>query len=161
MAVRELRSLCDEMMLPCRKDHIWNPISASFDVILVRYNKILDVLYESIRDIPDVWGKIVIAASLDLVHNTQSMEWYPTQRKLIHKYTEEGHHGMVCMIQMRTLVDRRDPSHEEIQCFIQYRRKFCVKVDEILRQFDRNSNCLLYTSPSPRDGLLSRMPSSA
>ena len=24
-----------------------------------------------------------------------------------------------------------------------------------------NANCLLYTSPSPRDGLLSRMPSSA
>ena len=24
-----------------------------------------------------------------------------------------------------------------------------------------NQNCLLYTSPSPRDGLLSRMPSSA
>ena len=26
---------------------------------------------------------------------------------------------------------------------------------------DQNVNCLLYTSPSPRDGLLSRMPSSA
>ena len=26
---------------------------------------------------------------------------------------------------------------------------------------DGKSNCLLYTSPSPRDGLLSRMPSSA
>ena len=26
---------------------------------------------------------------------------------------------------------------------------------------DRYSTCLLYTSPSPRDGLLSRMPSSA
>ena len=26
---------------------------------------------------------------------------------------------------------------------------------------DRDSTCLLYTSPSPRDGLLSRMPSSA
>ena len=26
---------------------------------------------------------------------------------------------------------------------------------------DRSSPCLLYTSPSPRDGLLSRMPSSA
>ena len=25
----------------------------------------------------------------------------------------------------------------------------------------KDSNCLLYTSPSPRDGLLSRMPSSA
>ena len=27
--------------------------------------------------------------------------------------------------------------------------------------FDENRDCLLYTSPSPRDGLLSRMPSSA
>ena len=30
-----------------------------------------------------------------------------------------------------------------------------------LRVVDRHSPCLLYTSPSPRDGLLSRMPSSA
>src|SRR5664279_3092258 len=28
------------------------------------------------------------------------------------------------------------------------------------RVFEQFSNCLLYTSPSPRDGLLSRMPSS-
>ena len=28
-------------------------------------------------------------------------------------------------------------------------------------QVSRNVTCLLYTSPSPRDGLLSRMPSSA
>ena len=27
--------------------------------------------------------------------------------------------------------------------------------------FEKNRFCLLYTSPSPRDGLLSRMPSSA
>ena len=27
--------------------------------------------------------------------------------------------------------------------------------------FERDVSCLLYTSPSPRDGLLSRMPSSA
>ena len=27
--------------------------------------------------------------------------------------------------------------------------------------FERHASCLLYTSPSPRDGLLSRMPSSA
>ena len=27
--------------------------------------------------------------------------------------------------------------------------------------FDKRGTCLLYTSPSPRDGLLSRMPSSA
>ena len=30
-----------------------------------------------------------------------------------------------------------------------------------IRLFDISNNCLLYTSPSPRDGLLSRMPSSA
>ena len=29
------------------------------------------------------------------------------------------------------------------------------------RDNDKNTVCLLYTSPSPRDGLLSRMPSSA
>ena len=29
------------------------------------------------------------------------------------------------------------------------------------RGFAMNEGCLLYTSPSPRDGLLSRMPSSA
>ena len=28
-------------------------------------------------------------------------------------------------------------------------------------EFETDSSCLLYTSPSPRDGLLSRMPSSA
>ena len=31
----------------------------------------------------------------------------------------------------------------------------------IARMYSRNYTCLLYTSPSPRDGLLSRMPSSA
>ena len=35
------------------------------------------------------------------------------------------------------------------------RAKYPLIVDQ------ENDNCLLYTSPSPRDGLLSRMPSSA
>ena len=30
-----------------------------------------------------------------------------------------------------------------------------------LKKYSHNNTCLLYTSPSPRDGLLSRMPSSA
>ena len=30
-----------------------------------------------------------------------------------------------------------------------------------LKEYGKPKNCLLYTSPSPRDGLLSRMPSSA
>ena len=41
-----------------------------------------------------------------------------------------------------------------------------VKYGEIVTKLDalesqEHSTCLLYTSPSPRDGLLSRMPSSA
>ena len=34
-------------------------------------------------------------------------------------------------------------------------------IQEILQNKGDVKNCLLYTSPSPRDGLLSRMPSSA
>ena len=38
----------------------------------------------------------------------------------------------------------------------------CPEVlDAIIKANDGDSTCLLYTSPSPRDGLLSRMPSSA
>ena len=36
-----------------------------------------------------------------------------------------------------------------------------VKEDEIINADPLPDICLLYTSPSPRDGLLSRMPSSA
>ena len=36
-----------------------------------------------------------------------------------------------------------------------------VRLGEFLDARDQDWNCLLYTSPSPRDGLLSRMPSSA
>ena len=32
---------------------------------------------------------------------------------------------------------------------------------ELIADYHRPNTCLLYTSPSPRDGLLSRMPSSA
>ena len=47
--------------------------------------------------------------------------------------------------------------------------KRIIKVDESIRKLAREmlqsmyaaKGCLLYTSPSPRDGLLSRMPSSA
>ena len=35
--------------------------------------------------------------------------------------------------------------------------KACTQKDKVTE----SCNCLLYTSPSPRDGLLSRMPSSA
>ena len=34
-------------------------------------------------------------------------------------------------------------------------------VKKCMKEMTKDSPCLLYTSPSPRDGLLSRMPSSA
>ena len=34
-------------------------------------------------------------------------------------------------------------------------------INELINIIEENNICLLYTSPSPRDGLLSRMPSSA
>ena len=34
-------------------------------------------------------------------------------------------------------------------------------LDVLTEKAEQYENCLLYTSPSPRDGLLSRMPSSA
>ena len=34
-------------------------------------------------------------------------------------------------------------------------------ISGFLPMYIKNNSCLLYTSPSPRDGLLSRMPSSA
>ena len=36
-----------------------------------------------------------------------------------------------------------------------------IKVEDVIINDDHAKGCLLYTSPSPRDGLLSRMPSSA
>ena len=49
-----------------------------------------------------------------------------------------------------------------------FRRKLVTWKEDIIREtretvssLQEGSLCLLYTSPSPRDGLLSRMPSSA
>src|SRR5665647_3202584 len=40
-------------------------------------------------------------------------------------------------------------------------RQFYLIYGDIKKRYTLCSDCLLYTSPSPRDGLLSRMPSSA
>ena len=43
-------------------------------------------------------------------------------------------------------------------------KRFGIKPDDIVYEIGAGQGiitCLLYTSPSPRDGLLSRMPSSA
>ena len=39
--------------------------------------------------------------------------------------------------------------------------KFVPEIAATINEYSLSDSCLLYTSPSPRDGLLSRMPSSA
>ena len=52
--------------------------------------------------------------------------------------------------------------HPEIARANLYTAVVCGEIEEVERQLrQRPQACLLYTSPSPRDGLLSRMPSSA
>ena len=45
--------------------------------------------------------------------------------------------------------------------WVYYRMNKLEEAEESLRRSLQQYGCLLYTSPSPRDGLLSRMPSSA
>src|SRR5664279_1090058 len=57
------------------------------------------------------------------------------------------------------LINSADKS---IQCIILCpTRELAIQVSEEMCKLAKYKNCLLYTSPSPRDGLLSRMPSSA
>ena len=53
-------------------------------------------------------------------------------------------------------VDRRN--HEKAMSSLKKAKKSLIKRPRSILLFP---DCLLYTSPSPRDGLLSRMPSSA
>ena len=50
---------------------------------------------------------------------------------------------------------------EEAKGLDRLKREFGLTQDEVATSTGKARSCLLYTSPSPRDGLLSRMPSSA
>ena len=51
-----------------------------------------------------------------------------------------------------------DPVIENVGEYINLLKELDLKLVKVI---DTHIHCLLYTSPSPRDGLLSRMPSSA
>ena len=50
---------------------------------------------------------------------------------------------------------------EPLSVSAEFRARHARKAQHSAAPFTKGNNCLLYTSPSPRDGLLSRMPSSA
>ena len=55
-------------------------------------------------------------------------------------------------------------TQENIPFYSRYHTPGCAGVDVLTQNvkfMPESSACLLYTSPSPRDGILSRMPSSA
>ena len=70
--------------------------------------------------------------------------------------TSSIHHGLRGLVRQRL-------SYQLSRCWIKSFRHHAYSRRRLteLQYYQHNSNCLLYTSPSPRDGLLSRMPSSA
>ena len=77
----------------------------------------------------------------------QSVEWKPTILIAINDQNE-------------IWIDKRPYKLDEIRPVIISIRDETPKAEAIIKA-DRNSDCLLYTSPSPRDQRGSRMPSSA
>ena len=66
--------------------------------------------------------------------------------------------AVVLQARWRGVASRRALTNEEDASVD---RAIQERVLKLMRKSDDSSTCLLYTSPSPRDGLLSRMPSSA
>ena len=64
---------------------------------------------------------------------------------------------LVVVVVWGRVVGRRDPDRELVGLTDDLR----AKVSREISAGHKINACLLYTSPSPRDGLLSRMPSSA
>ena len=67
------------------------------------------------------------------------------------------------LVQVGTPVDIvMNPADDYVEAFVKdVNRAKVIKAKIIMKDANEDNGCLLYTSPSPRDGLLSRMPSSA
>ena len=62
---------------------------------------------------------------------------------------------------MRTLKLTKDSQKNILESLLKRSPNNYTEYESTVNEIINNVNCLLYTSPSPRDGLLSRMPSSA
>ena len=79
----------------------------------------------------------------------------PAEGKVVHIQPHKGGHII--------LVDMGYYKQEDVRDYYNYHKRFRVTVTQhpLEESIPLTNFCLLYTSPSPRDGLLSRMPSSA
>ena len=93
-----------------------------------------------------------------------AVECVPTD-ELIANYLSKPLQGMkfqeMRQILMNSLDHLRQVMRSRTVAPMKLKKLLHPEVDESQCAFPQQWNCLLYTSPSPRDGLLSRMPSSA
>ena len=80
--------------------------------------------------------------------------------RAVYELNEGEHHDHLVCLDCGRVEEFHDPDIEALQVKIAKKKGFEI-ADHALSLYAHCSNCLLYTSPSPRDGLLSRMPSSA
>ena len=90
--------------------------------------------------------------------------------KKYYKYGNEAEKRFVKSLQVYGFKNKKSSDHDDINNHWDYLVNFPFKVDvksskrlnkENIHPSDAYIVCLLYTSPSPRDATLSRMPSSA
>ena len=80
--------------------------------------------------------------------------------KIKHTFENEDTQEREAFLQARESVDHHYKYASELAKLV-VERSYPTDDVATLRTFKKKYGCLLYTSPSPRDGLLSRMPSSA
>ena len=113
------------------------------------------------------FSSLSYAASVDTVINIESdsFEFYPQEEKVKYEGSVEAkYQGLTLQSKRLEAYLKKDTT---ISVLIAYGDPARIKSEskanspELFGTAGKIKLCLLYTSPSPRDGLLSRMPSSA
>ena len=123
--------------------HIGHAFNNTIQDILVRYHRMngYDVLWQPGQDHAGIATQMVVERELE--KNNKNKQEMGRERFLEEVWDWKEKSGNTIIDQLKRLGASCDWS----------RNRFTMDPDF--------HNCLLYTSPSPRDGLLSRMPSSA
>ena len=108
-------------------------------------------------------GFIWLEEIIDLVEKEASCELYGLLKRPDEKYvTERAYNNPKFVEDMVRDVAVRLNADDRIDAYIVESENFeSIHNHSAYALIERDKDCLLYTSPSPRDGLLSRMPSSA
>ena len=129
---------------------------ASINSIMGKSLPVLDDGYVRLVDYMGSDSAIVQAARVSYGSGTKKI----SQDRTLIRYLMRHHHSTpfeMCEIKFHVRVP--------MDCWRQWIRHRTANVNEYSTRYslaiESASTCLLYTSPSPRDGLLSRMPSSA